>query len=274
MNDLELQDIYIYPIKSLGGISVREAEVQQTGLAYDRRWMLIDSEGNFLSQRFCSQMALLQVYLHHEGLLITHKDNLLTPLMITFNCTTGRSVKVNVWDDVCTASEVSVAANEWFSAALQMPVRLVYMPLGTERLVDTNYAHNNEIVSFADAFPFLLIAQASLDDLNTRLPHAVRMNRFRPNLVFKGGTPYIEDAIHTFRIGDICFEAVKPCARCVMTTIDQENGKKGTEPLKTLAAYRTVKNKIMFGQNLVHRGGGVIRVGDKIIVDSWKADVS
>ncbi len=266
MEDLELKDIYIYPIKSLGGISVQEAEVQQTGLQYDRRWMLTDKAGQFLSQRAYSDMALLQVRLVPAGLMITHKKNLLSPLTIPFDVTMQKNITVSIWDDVCAASEVSSIADEWFSYALHMPVQLVYMPATTRRLVDPNYATNNEIVSFADSYPFMMIGQSSLDDLNCRLTQPVLMNRFRPNLVFKGGAPYCEDAMQTFQIGDITFTAVKPCARCILTTINQEEGTKGTEPLKTLSSYRSINNKVMFGQNLLAEGVGNIKVGDKLTV--------
>lgn len=270
MEDLQLQEIYIYPIKSLGGVSVTEAEVQQRGLKYDRRWMLTDNEGNFLSQRTFPQMALLQVNIHSDCLIVTHKNSLLSSLTIPFNTSNTKKVTVSIWDDICTAVEVSDIANEWFSQVLQMPVKLVYMPADTHRLVDEDYANNKEIVGFADAYPFVIIGQSSLDDLNVRLRQGVTMNRFRPNLVFTGGAPYCEDTFDTFSIGDVTFTAVKPCARCVLVTIDQELATKGKEPLKTLAEYRTRKNKIMFGQNLLHKSEGIIRVGDKINVQQLK----
>lgn len=273
MQDLQLQEIYIYPIKSLGGISVPEAEVQQTGLKYDRRWMLTDSEGNFLSQRTFPQMALLQVNIESDCLIVTHKNNLLSSLTIPLNAAGKKKVTVSIWDDVCTALEVSEIANKWFSYAVNMPVKLVYMPADTHRLVDEDYANNKEIVSFADAYPFVIIGQSSLDDLNQRLNEPVTMNRFRPNLVFTGGAPYCEDTIDRFCIGNVTFTAVKPCARCVLITIDQELATKGKEPLKTLSAYRTQKNKIMFGQNLLHVGAGIIRAGDKIKVQQLKSDL-
>jgi uncharacterized protein YcbX len=271
MEDLQLQEMYVYPIKSLGGISVPEAEVQQTGLQHDRQWMLTDNEGNFLSQRTFPQLALLQVNIDFDCLIVTHKNNLLSPLTIPFNTGGKKKVMVSIWDDVCTALEVSVTANHWFSDALQMPAKLVYMPADTHRLVDENYANNKEIVSFADAYPFVIIGQSSLNDLNLRLDEPVAMNRFRPNLVFTGGAPYCEDTFDTFSIGDITFTAVKPCARCVLTTIDQELATKGKEPLKTLSGYRMQKNKVMFGQNLLHTGAGLIKVGDKIKVQRLKS---
>lgn len=274
MEDLYLQDIYIYPIKSLGGISVPQAEVQQTGLQYDRRWMLCDKEGTFLSQRTFAQMAMLQVNIASEGLLITHKNGLLEPLLVAFDSNTAREVNVTIWDDACTALEVSDIANEWFSDALGMSAQLVYMPATTRRLVEADYSTNNEIVSFADAYPLMMIGQSSLDDLNSRLEKPVLMNRFRPNLVFSGGTPFCEDSFGSFQMGNVTFNAVKPCSRCILTTINQEDGSKGQEPLKTLAAYRTFKNKVMFGQNLLQANSGITKTGDKLRIQKTKQQMS
>jgi uncharacterized protein YcbX len=271
MDDLYLQDIYIYPIKSLGGISLQQAEVQHTGLQYDRRWMLTDKAGNFLSQRSVAQMALLQVNIAQDGLVVNLKKKKLEVLTIPFNPATGREVTVTVWDDVCTALEVSAWANKWFSDALEREVRLVFMPATTNRWVDNTYASNNEIVSFADDFPLLMIGQSSLDELNSRLDFPVPMNRFRPNLVFKGGTPFCEDLFKEFMIGEVTFNVAKPCGRCVITTINQDDGSKGQEPLRTLATYRIINHKIMFGQNLLHRNTGTIKTGEKIkIISSSK----
>jgi uncharacterized protein YcbX len=268
MEELYLQDIYIYPIKSLGGISVPHAQVEQTGLQYDRRWMLIDREGFFLSQRTFAQMAMLQVNIADDELVITHKRGLLIPLAIPLAINSGNEVAVQIWDDTCVALELHKEANEWFTHALGIDTRLVYMPATTKRLVDNNYASNNEIVSFADAFPLLIIGQSSLDDLNARLDTPVLMNRFRPNLVFRGGQAFCEDSFKTFRIGDVVFDAVKPCGRCLLTTIDQEEGLKGQEPLKTLSTYRQQKNKILFGQNLLQKNLGIIKTTDKIEIIS------
>ena len=270
MDSLAIQDIYIYPIKSLGGISLQESEVHKTGLQYDRRWMLTDEGYNFISQRTCPQMALLQVNLSADFLIITHKKTLFPSLAIPLHPAEGKEVAVSIWDDVCTAFEISTSANKWFSDILNISVKLVYMPETTRRLVDADYAKKEEIVSFADAFPLLMIGQSSLDDLNLRLARPLPMTRFRPNIVFNGGAPYVEDLMYKFQIGDITFMAVKPCARCVITTIDTEFATKGTEPLKTLSTYRSSKNKIMFGQNLLYFGNGSIKVGDKLTVQEFK----
>ncbi|MBB6611442.1 MOSC domain-containing protein [Pontibacter sp. Tf4] len=265
-----LSTIYIYPIKSLGGISLPQAHVQARGLQYDRRWMLVDGNGKFLSQRTFAQMALLQVTLQNDGLLVSHKQNLLAPLFIPFAANPEHEVQVTVWEDTCTAYEINHHTSAWFSKALGMVARLVYMPDNSLRRVDPEYAFDKEIVSFADAYPFLMIGQESLNHLNSKLEKPVPMNRFRPNFVFTGGDPHAEDNWNTFTIGEVQFRAAKPCARCVLTTIDQQTGIKGAEPLKTLASYRTKNNKVLFGQNLVHHGTGVIKVGDAVNVLQWK----
>ena len=270
MADYTISSIYIYPIKSLGGISLTEAQVQDRGLAFDRRWMLVDENGGFLTQRKFAQMALLQVQLQPDGLLVTHKQNLLQPLLIPFTGQTGKEVTVTIWDDTCVAREVNGSITEWFTEALGMFARLVQMPQSTHRPVDPNYAQAAEVVSFADAYPFLIIGQESLNNLNSKLEQPVPIDRFRPNFVFSGGLPHDEDTWETFTIGETHFRAAKPCARCVLTTIDQQTGIKSTEPLKTMATYRTHNNKVLFGQNLVHTGSGIIRVGDRITISKWK----
>ncbi|MER2999550.1 MOSC domain-containing protein [Pontibacter populi] len=265
-----VSNLYIYPIKSLGGISLQEAQVQERGLQHDRRWMLVDEKGGFLSQRKFAQMALLQVKLQPNGLLVSHKQGLLEPLLIPFEQAEGKEVSVTIWDDTCTAREVNGEVTMWFSKALGMFARLVYMPENTRRIVDPTYAFEEEVVSFADAYPFLTIGQEALNNLNTKLAKPVPMNRFRPNIVFTGGQPHDEDLWDTFTIGEVNFRAAKPCARCVLTTVDQQTGIKGEEPLRTLATYRTQNNKVLFGQNLVHEGNGKIKVGDQVQVQLWK----
>jgi len=267
-NALKISQINIYPIKSLGGISVETATVEPRGLQHDRRWMLVDESGKFLTQRTFAEMALLQVSLIPDGLTVKHKINHIEPLFIPFKPTTNNRLEVQVWDDTCQAVEVSPAANEWFSAALGRFCRLVYMPDTTHRQADLDYANLGDIVSFADGYPLLLIGESSLNDLNSRLPEAIPMNRFRPSVVFTGGLPFAEDTWAHFQIGDLSFRGVKPCARCVVTTIDQASAQKSPEPLRTLATYRTApgKNKILFGQNVIPDNYGQIKVGDPIIV--------
>ena len=270
-NIFTLSQINIYPIKSLGGISVETATVEPRGLQYDRRWMLVDESGQFMTQRTFAGMALLQVSLLPEGLEVRHKHKDISPLLIPFEPATDNLIQVQVWDDVCAAVEVSNLANKWFTEALERFARLVYMPETTQRQADLEYAATGDVVSFADAYPILLIGENSLADLNSRLSQPVPMNRFRPSLVFTGGAPFAEDTWRHFRIGDLSFRGVKPCGRCVVTTIDQDTGQKSQEPLRTLATYRTPpgKNKILFGQNVIPNNYyRPVKIGDEIEIIS------
>jgi uncharacterized protein YcbX len=261
---LLIQDLYIYPIKSLAGIRLTEAKVEERGFEYDRRWMLIDKSGMFLSQRAFSVMALLRVTLDADSLSVYHISKPDDVLHIPFDLEGEEISSVTVWDDEMPARLVSAEFDAWFSDKLQMNARLVKMPLSTERKVDPRYAVNGESVSFADGMPYLLIGQESLEELNSRLEIPVPMNRFRPNIVFSGGDAFAEDSWGKIQIGKIDFQVVKPCARCVLTTVDQETGIKSSEPLKTLSGYRKVGNKVLFGQNTVALSAGVIKVGDEI----------
>jgi hypothetical protein len=272
MPSLTISAIYIYPIKSLGGISLDAAQVEEKGLQYDRRWLLVDANNQFLSQRTYPQMALLKVKLTPEGLLVEKKGT--GSFVVPYQPQTTNTLTVQVWDDSIEGVEVSPEADKWFTEMLGMDCKLVYMPEQTIRPVDEQYAVADNYVSFADAYPFLLIGQSSLDDLNSRMSESLPMNRFRPNLVVQGAAPFAEDEWYEIRIGECSFYVVKPCARCVLTTVDQETAQKGKEPLKTLATYRTIRNKIMFGQNIVFgRKGNRIQVGDLVEVVSTKVEI-
>jgi uncharacterized protein len=266
MSDLRLSQIWIYPIKSLGGISLTSAKVLGKGLQYDRRWMLVDSEGKFMTQRIYPMMALFKVTLHNDHLVIHHKGDTLK--VVINQASVHPSSKVQIWDDVVSANEVSPAHSLWFSERLGLNCRLVYFPEDNERPVDPLYQVNKEQVSLADAYPFLIIGQRSLDDLNSRLAKPVSMLRFRPNFVFSGGVPYEEDSWKSFTIGSAQFAGVKPCSRCVLTTVNPETGEKQDEPLRTLSTYRKRENKIYFGQNLVALNLSVVNVGDDITLNN------
>ena len=268
-SSLVLTDIYLYPIKSLGGVRVDQATVEPQGLQYDRRWLLVDENNRFLTQRVFPGMALLQVHLQPDGLFVTHKKQLSETLFIPFDSQQYQPeyLTVTIWDDTVPAVEVSPDVSAWFSLILEINCRLVYMPPTVQRPVDPDYAINQEIVSFADAYPMLVIGQASLNDLNSRLAVPVLMNRFRPNLVFSGGEPFVEDTWRDFTINQQPFTGVKRCARCVLTTVNQDTAEKGKEPLRTLATYRTINKKILFGQNVLPRSvGEQLRTGDPIAI--------
>jgi uncharacterized protein YcbX len=266
---LQLSGLYIYPVKSLAGIAVRSAKVTDRGLEHDRRWMLVDANNRFISQREAPKMALLHPSITADGIHITDTVNL-QQYLIPFKPISNQLTTATVWDDTCTAQYVSPDADAWFTKAIGIDCRLVYMPDESLRGVDPDYAPDDKVTSFADAYPFLLISQASMDDLSERTGEAISVNRFRPNLVFTGGTPYIEDEMARFRIDDIDFYGVKICARCPIPGIDQETALRVKEPLKTLNSYRRLRNKVWLGQNLIHTGAGTISVGDTITILEMK----
>lgn len=255
---IKLSDIYIYPIKSLGGIRVDQSRVLKPGLEYDRRWMLVDDDGNFLSQRTSPNMALLSVEWNMGNFLIKDKLNPKDSIPLPLTPQTAPTKKVCVWDDVVEAIQVDPHINDWIKNKLQVSCELVYMPPWSIRPIDEKYAFADESVSFADAMPYLLISQASLDDFNNRLLMPVSMDRFRPNLVITETEPFEEDLWDIIKIGLVRFRLTKPCARCIMTTIDQESATTGKEPLATLAKFRKVGNKVLFGQNMIPLDEGLI----------------
>lgn len=267
---MNLTEINIYPIKSLKGISLKEAKVENRGLEFDRRWMLVDKNNKFLTQREFPKMATLSVEIRENELNVSNeKGGILIPKKPEAN----ETARVKIWSSSCRAEVYEREINEWFSDILQTDCRLVLMPEETQRKVNYFYAvHKTDTVSFADAYPFLLIGESSLKDLNRRLEKKIPMNRFRPNLVFNNSEPFAEDNWKKIKIGETVFHLVKPCARCVIPTIDQSSGvSDGKEPLKTLASYRipkrSIKKKILFGQNMIaETGGGLLRIGDKVEV--------
>lgn len=272
---LQLSEIYIYPVKSLGGIRLETAKITTRGLENDRRFMLVDENGRFLSQREHPQLAIFKTEIEGNFLKITNKKDgstLKISLQYSLNHKVTQSLKVQIWDDETLAVEISSEATNWFTEALGIPARLVYMPEESQRKTDAQYSlTGEEITSFSDGYPILIIGQSSLDDLNNRLENTVNINRFRPNFVFTNGGPFEEDAWHEFTVGHVRFFGVKPCARCIMTTIDQETGEKnGKEPLLTLNKYRKVGNKILFGQNVLISQLGTVSVGDDVKILSRK----
>lgn len=265
-----LSEINVYPIKSLGGISLKSSMVENRGLQYDRRWMLVNEKNKFLTQREFPKMAMVDVEILKDGLSVA-ADN--KTLEVSFLPNSDETASVKIWSSRCRARVYEKEINDWFSSVLQTDCKLVLMPVESIRKVNYFYAvHKDDAVSFADGYPVLLAGESSLVNLNSRLETPVPMNRFRPNLVVQGSEAFAEDGWKQIKIGDAIFHVVKPCGRCVITTIDQETGEKqGTEPLKTLAAFRipkrSVKKKILFGQNLIAENvGAVLNVGDAVEV--------
>jgi len=259
-----ISQLYIYPVKSLGGISVDQLRITDRGAAYDRRWMLIDPEGNFLTLREHAEMTRLHTAIEGDELIIfdaqADVDRVSTPL----HPAPSAAVSVTIWGDTVSAWLCDETVSDWLSSKLKKNVRLVYMPEESLRPVDPVYAPPGAITAFTDGYPFLIIGQSSLMDLNSRLEKPVEMLRFRPNIVFSGGAPFDEDRFAQITIADIPMLGVKPCARCVVTTIDPVTGVSGPEPLRTLATYRRHLNKVDFGMNLVPKGTGSLHIGDEL----------
>ncbi len=262
---LKLTEIWIYPIKSLGGIPLKSARVFEKGLEHDRRWMLIDEDNEFMSQRLYPRMALFKLQIQDSKFKIEFKsDSIILPFSHPIK---GEPINARIWDDTVQVVEVSDEYSQWFSERLQINCKLVSFPETNARPVDENYQVNQEHVSLADAYPFLIIGEQTLADLNSRLKEPLPMNRFRPNFVFSGGQPYAEDSWRNFSIGKNRFAAVKQCARCVLTTVNQDTGDKGIEPLLTLSQYRKKENKVLFGKNLVALNHNEVHEGDKITIE-------
>jgi uncharacterized protein len=266
---MSLSEIHIYPIKSLGGISLQTAKVESQGLQYDRRWMLTNAEGKFLSQREFPWMAQMQTAINAPFLSVFMKNNPAERIDIPLNCEDVPFLKtpVEVWGAHFEAARLPAIYSEWFSDQLQAKMHLTYMDASAYRATSADRAPGFE-VGFADGYPFLIIGQAALDGLNARLEVPLPMNRFRPNFVFTGGNAHDEDNFGDFLIGNVPFRGVKPCGRCIMTTINQETTEKLPEPIRTLAQYRFKDKNINFGENLVYTGEKKdvwVTIGDEIL---------
>lgn len=270
---LTIGELWIYPIKSLGGISLREAQLSPRGLQWDRRWMLLDAAGDFLTQRQFSEMALLEVSLQPDSLQVKHRSKNLPGLLIPLHPDgEGEPVQAPIWDDRTLARYVGREWDQWFSEALGQNCRLVYMPDESERTKQGKHSGREQPLSFADSYPIMMIGQASLDDLNSRLSEPLPMTRFRPNIVVRGSAPFAEDSWHEFWINELHFWAEKPCGRCTLINIDPKTAQRGKEPLQTLSRYRKVGNSVLFGQHLLADSGGRLRVGERLEVQSYKPD--
>jgi uncharacterized protein len=262
-----LTRINIFPIKSCAPTMPAQAEVEARGLRGDRRWMIIYPDGKVVTARKQPQLVLIRSGFSGEGLNLEAPG--MPPLRLN-PAGNSRPIPVSIWRDEFTAASADPEADTWISDYLGIGARFVHMDVSTSRPVDPDYSRSGDEVSFADGFPLLLISQASLDRLNGRLETPVPMLRFRPNLVIAGTEAHAEDSWRSIRIGDVRFDVVKPCSRCVLTTVDPESGTfdPAGEPLRTLIGYRRTSNGVMFGQNLIARSFGAIRLGDEVEIDA------
>lgn len=271
---MQVTGLFIYPIKACQGISLTQAEVTPQGLANDRQFMLVDGQGTFLTQRQYPQLAQVGVQLTGDQLTLSHPNQtslIFTPTLV------GAEREVQVWRDRLIAIDQGDDVAQWFESVLahQITVRLVRQTPQHPRGIDPNYTNQQfKPVSFADGYPLLVTATASLDDLNQRLTakyqdatQAVPMNRFRPNVVLETSIPFMESDWSQLQINQVILALVKPCSRCLVTTTDQQTGDRHPlqEPLATLSHFRQVPHQgILFGENAIPLQTGVLNLGDPV----------
>ncbi len=259
---ITISELFIYPIKSCAGTSVESFVLDRFGPQHDRRWMLVDEQGVLITQREVARMALITPTLTDTGLRI-HYQNQTLDVQTPVN---GAPKAVQVRADKVQAQDAGEEASRFFSAIVQRTAHLVWMPESTERRVNHNDASQGETVGFADAFPLLLISQASLDDLNSKLDSPVPMNRFRPNIVVQGCEAFAEDSWSTLQSDTCELLVTEPCSRCVMPSINQATAEKNSAILRTLASYRRGEDgKTYFGQNLLYQSRAQITVGERFM---------
>lgn len=260
---MKIASLVLYPIKGMSGISVSSAIAAPEGFVHDRRWMLVDHNGTFISQRSHPQLALFKTNVEKDSLVVGYNG---AEIAIPFSMQTEKAKQVSVFDASMHASLVDVQFDQWFSEQLQSDVHLVKHSSITKRKKKLIKAPDITPVSFADGYPYLILGTASLAELNSKLATAIPMNRFRPNIIVETTDPHEEDDWNDLKIGAIDFRVIKPCARCQVITIDQASAERGKEPLKTLASYRKWDNNIWFGANAVSLSAGEINIDDKILI--------
>jgi len=270
---LAVTSLHIYPVKSCTGVALTESLVGRMGLRYDRQWAFVDDTGMFVAQRDSRGLGVPVRTLCLIGTVIDERLLTLTapgiaPLHVPATGVAGPSVPVRVWDSRTSGVDQGADAAAWATEVLSRErpgrYRLVRMADATHR---RSKIGDGEL-AYGDAYPFLVISEESLADLNQRMPAPLPMNRFRPNVVIAGGTPYVEDTLDRCRIGTVDLFGATLCIRCPIPTTDQRTGERGKEPLRTLATYRKQPDGVVFGRNFNHAGTGVMRVGDPVVVAS------
>ncbi len=260
-----IHSLHIYPIKSCQGIDLDSVELTDTGFKYDRHWMLVDKQGDFLSQRKFPAMAKIKTALTENSLVVS-SDGVEPTLEIPLKSNSTEKIPVNIWNDQCSATIVSSEASLWFSEFLGVSCDLVFLKDTEHRLVDPDYAKDKQRVGFADGFPLLILSRASTDLLSDKLGETIDINRFRANIIIDGCDAHEEDLWSKISVNSIDILLAKPCSRCVIPSINQQSAEKHSTLLKTLASYRRIEGKVFVGQNGLHQSNGVISVGTPILV--------
>jgi uncharacterized protein len=258
---MRVSALHIYPVKSCQGQALSEAVVEPWGLAGDRRWMVVDEQARFITQREEPRLATIEVAVRADGIELARAGK---RVFVPLPGADAERRSVTVWRSTVPARIADVSLGDLFSGAAP---RLAYMDDPTVRSSNPQFSRETDRVSFADGYPLLLATDDSLADLNRRMPVPLPMDRFRPNLVISGAPPWAEDTWRRIRVGEVTFRVVKPCDRCIVTTTDQRTGGRGGtggEPLRTLAKFRRRASQVFFGQNLIPDGTGTIRIGDPV----------
>ena len=263
---MHLAAIHVHPLKSGATLALDVARVERRGLEHDRRWLVVDPSGRFVTGRQEPRLVLVRATPFAGGIDLEAPG--MPALRVLAPEGNADRLDVTVWDDRIDAAACDGAADAWLTRYLGNPARLAYMDELAPRAVDAGYARPGDRVSFADAFPLLVVGTGSMDSLNARLATPLPVERFRPNLVVETSSPHGEDGWLRIRIGALEFELVKPCTRCVFTTVDPATGTfdRSGEPLRTLKSYRRTAKGITFGQNAIARAFGELRVGDPVEV--------
>ena len=270
---ITLSEIRIHPVKSCAGLSLPRARLDRYGLLHDRRFLLVDAAGHFLSQRQLPAMARIRTRL--EGATLRLRAPGQGDLTLPLEGRPGPRRSAELWGQEVGGIDQGDPCAHWLSRFLGLPCRLLHMPRDFDRRVSTRYFAGLAHTAYSDGYPLLLISEESLAELNQRLSHPVAMERFRPNLVVRGGPPFGEDTWRRLRIGDQELVFTKPCSRCAVTTVDPESGQRGPEPLRTLARFRRFPDGVLFGVNLVHLGRGLLETGAPVeILDAAEAPFS
>lgn len=269
---MRVSSLWIHPVKSCQAVGLDRVELEEMGFRHDRRWMIVDPDGRFVSQRERPELATVSVTVwgDHVALSAHGHGSLALPLEPGPSAPPRR---VTVWDDAVDARRASPDASLWLRTTLGLDGDIVWIPPESARPVDPTYARSSDRVGFADGFPLLLASESSLAALNARLDEPVPMERFRPNVVVAGSEAFEEDRWSALRLGIVRCRAVKPCARCVIVNTDPWRGSRGVEPLKTLSGFRARESKVFFGQNIVHVRESIgqwVAVGDEVTVESWR----
>ena len=272
MSTLTVSELTIYPVKSLGAINLSHMQIDDFGPAGDRRFVVADARGRFVTQRDYPRMTLIQIKQRDSAIEFSAAEMPTFSLALPNTESDDMEPKdvavkeIIIWRDSVMARDMGDAIAAWLSSFIGSDVRLYYMPDDSVRAIDPQYSRSGDRVSFTDGFPVLLIGVTSLDELNRALPEPIASLRFRPNIVVAGAEAYAEDKWKRVRIGDIEFDVVKPCSRCVIPSIDPATAQKQPIVAQTLARLRMRERMIYFGQNLIPRGRGEIAIGDSVTI--------